>query len=80
MTLRIGCSVLLGLIVAMPAWAQTHPLRGPDPSVGAVEPDQPLRPKCRSWCLARRKCRRRSRHRSRPLGLRPKKKPRPIAY
>lgn len=44
MTLRIGYGALLSLILAVPAWAQTHPLRGPEGADGAVQPDQPVRP------------------------------------
>jgi TIGR03009 family protein len=44
MTLRIGYCALLSLVVAVPAWAQTHPLRGPESSGNALEPDQPVRP------------------------------------
>ncbi len=44
MTLRIGWCVLLSLAVAVPALAQTHPLRGPEPSGGVPEPDQPVQP------------------------------------
>ena len=41
----LGASVLLELmLLAVPALAQTHPLRGPESSAGAIEPDQPVRP------------------------------------
>ena len=43
MTLRIGCCVLL-VLMTVPAWAQTSPLRQEQPSAGAAEPDQPVRP------------------------------------
>jgi TIGR03009 family protein len=44
MTLRFGSSALLCLLLCVPAWAQTHPLRGPESSGDAAVPDQPMRP------------------------------------
>ena len=44
MILRIGWCALMSLVMAVPALAQTQPLRGPEPSGGSVEPDQPVRP------------------------------------
>lgn len=42
---RLLPSVWLALtLMAVSAEAQTHPLRAPEPSGGAVEPDQPVRP------------------------------------
>lgn len=42
MLLRFGSSALLCLVLAAPAWAQMHPLRGPDSSGDAAGPDQPV--------------------------------------
>jgi TIGR03009 family protein len=42
--LRLGWCFVLALVLAEPAWGQTHPLRGPAPSGDAVEPDQPVQP------------------------------------
>jgi TIGR03009 family protein len=45
MKLRIGLFALfVSLTMAIPALAQTHPLRGPQPSGDAAGPDQPVRP------------------------------------
>lgn len=45
MRLGLSAAALLGFVlITVPAWAQTHPLRGPEPADGAVEPDQPVRP------------------------------------
>ncbi len=42
MTLRIGWYALLGFLLATPALAQTHPLRGPEGAGEALGPDQPV--------------------------------------
>ena len=44
MTLRIGSFLVVGLLMAAAASAQTHPLRGPEGNDATVEPDQPVRP------------------------------------
>jgi TIGR03009 family protein len=45
MRIRFVASLLFGLaFVTAPGWAQTHPLRDVEPSTGAAEPDQPVRP------------------------------------
>lgn len=41
---RFGLCALFCLALSAPAWAQTHPLRGPDAAGNGAEPDQPVRP------------------------------------
>lgn len=41
---RLGSSALLCLVLCAPVWAQTHPLRGPEPSGNAAGPDQSMQP------------------------------------